>query len=640
MRLIAPLLAWLVLGTPAFAQEAAHHDAQVSLDPARGTVQIEDHIRVSGQGRATFALSPVFIIQSVTVDGRPQDTTHQDGRMRIDLGPDGTHDVRITTQATLTHQSQPLFLTAEGGFLGGNWLAHPVGHLATWVLNGETPSGQKWLTAGRLSAEDDAQDHYRARFTERRPSPPPILITGPFTITEHPSAAVRVRTYFHDELAPLAGGYLQDAAAYIQRYVQSIGPYPYDGFSIVSGVAPVGLGLPGMTYMGRRVLALPFIRTSSLPHEVLHNWWGNAVDVDYARGNWSEGLTTYLADHALAPRNGQDMRLEWLRNYAALPANRDEALTSFTSRTHDASQVVGYGKTAMVFHMLKMRVGDKAFTAALRDFYKTMHSRTAGWGDLQSAFEAASGQNLAAFFKAWVTRPGAPSLTLNNAHVEAQRTTFTLTQTQDGDVYPLTVPVHVDTPSGTQRFTVHMEQKSQAFTLDAKGKISALRIDPKFDVFRRLSLAETPAIFRDVTLNSRTRLLLPGTSAAAKSIARQLAARLLQRDVRESDLSLPLSGLTIVAGLDADVMAALTQSGFGPLPKAVATHSAARAFVRREGDGRTTLVVMAQDEESLARLARALPHYKGRSYVVLEAGKISAKGVWHITESPLARTFP
>lgn len=640
MRLIAPLIAWLVLGTPALAQEAAHHDAQVSLDPARGTVQVEDHIRVSGQGRTTFALSPAFIVQALSVDGQPQDGAHQDGRLRIDLGPDGTHEVRITTQATLPHQSQPPFLTAEGGFLGGNWLAHPVDHLATWVLNGETPRGQKWLTAGRLSAEDDTQDHYRARFTERRPSPLPILITGPFTISEHPSAAVRVRTYFHDELAPLADGYLQDAVAYIQDYAQSIGPYPYVGFSIVSGVAPVGLGLPGMTYMGRRVLALPFIRKTSLPHEVLHNWWGNAVEVDYARGNWAEGLTTYQADHALAANEGLDMRLGWLRNYAALPANRDEALTSFTSRTHDASQVVGYGKTAMVFHMLEMRVGDKTFTAALRDFYKTMRTRTAGWGDLQSAFEAASGQNLAAFFNDWVTRPGAPSLTLDNVHVEAQRVAFTLSQTQDGDAYPLIVPVHVDTPSGPQRFTVHMEQKSQTFTLDAKGKISALRIDPKFDVFRRLSRAETPAIFRDVTLSPRTRLLLPTTSAEAKSIARQLAARLLQRDVRETDLGQPLSGLTIVAGLDADVMAVLTQSGFGPLPKAVATHSAARAFVQRDDGGRTTLVVMARDAQSLARLARALPHYKSRSYVVLEAGKISAKGVWDITQSPLTRTFP
>ena len=46
------------------------------------------------------------------------------------------------------------------------------------------------------------------------------------------------------------------------------------------------------------MLRLPFIRASSLGHEVLHNWWGNGVLVDYARGNWSEGLTTFMADYA------------------------------------------------------------------------------------------------------------------------------------------------------------------------------------------------------------------------------------------------------------------------------------------------------------------------------------------------------
>ncbi len=639
MRFLASLLAWLVLSTSAWAQEAIHHDAEITLDPAHGTIDIDDQIRITGQGPTPFALSPAFTVQALTVDGQPQTPAHTDGRLRIDLGPPGAHDVRITTQATFPGQNQPPFLTTEGGFLAGPWLAHPKGRLATWFLNGETPGSQKWLTAGTLMSENDAADHYRARFGEHRPSPLPMLITGPFTITESPSAAVRVRTYFHAELNPLAEGYLQDTTEYIQRYVQSIGPFPYDGFSIVSGVAPVGWGLPGMTYMGRRVLALPFIRHSSLPHEVLHNWWGNAVEVDYTSGNWSEGLTTYMADHALAPVGGRDMRLGWLRNFAALPAQSDAPLTAFTSRTHDASQVVGYGKTAMVFHMLKIRLGDEVFTTALRAFYKNMRARTAGWVDVQREFEAASGQDLNAFFESWVTRPGAPALKLSDARVLGTDLTFTLSQTQDGDVYPLTVPVHVETQDGDQRVTVHMEQKRQTFSLKFKGKVTTLRIDPEFDVFRRLSRAETPAIFRDVTLSGDTLLMLPGESSEAKTIARGLAARLLQQGVKEIDSARPLGKMTMIAGLDADVEAVLKTSGL-PLPAAVASPTDGRAFVHRGGDGRTTLVVMARDVASLARLARALPHYKGRSYIVLESGKITAKGVWDVTASPLGRTFP
>jgi hypothetical protein len=54
--------------------------------------------------------------------------------------------------------------------------------------------------------------------------------------------------------------------------------------------------MPSFTLLGSRVIRLPFILYSSYPHEILHNWWGNSVYVDYARGNWSEGLTSYLAE--------------------------------------------------------------------------------------------------------------------------------------------------------------------------------------------------------------------------------------------------------------------------------------------------------------------------------------------------------
>ena len=52
------------------------------------------------------------------------------------------------------------------------------------------------------------------------------------------------------------------------------------------------------------MLRFPFILTSSYPHEILHNWWGNSVFVDYATGNWCEGLTAYLADHLIQEQRG------------------------------------------------------------------------------------------------------------------------------------------------------------------------------------------------------------------------------------------------------------------------------------------------------------------------------------------------
>lgn len=64
-------------------------------------------------------------------------------------------------------------------------------------------------------------------------------------------------------------------------------------------------------------MRLPFIPYTSLPHEILHNWWGNRVWVDYEKGNWSEGLTAYLADHWMKERRGkgEQYRLKALQRY-------------------------------------------------------------------------------------------------------------------------------------------------------------------------------------------------------------------------------------------------------------------------------------------------------------------------------------
>ena len=81
--------------------------------------------------------------------------------------------------------------------------------------------------------------------------------------------------------------------------------------------------MPTLTYLGIDVLRLPFIRATSLGHEVLHNWWGNGVYPDWQSGNWSEGLTTFLADYAYKEEESEaaarEMRIGWLRDYAAVP---------------------------------------------------------------------------------------------------------------------------------------------------------------------------------------------------------------------------------------------------------------------------------------------------------------------------------
>lgn len=100
--------------------------------------------------------------------------------------------------------------------------------------------------------------------------------------------------------------------------------------------------------------------------------------------------------------------------------------------------------------------------------------------------------------------------------------------------------------------------------------------------------------------------------------------------------ALPFKGTLIVAGLKADVLPFLQQSGLPRPPASLDATAQALAYVVREASGRTTLVAMADDAATLALLARALPHYKRRSFAVMHAGRVSDKGTWPAPPGPLA----
>ena len=166
-------------------------------------------------------------------------------------------------------------------------------------------------------------------------------------------------------------------------------------------------------------LQLPFIKYTSLGHEIAHCWWGNGVYVDYAEGNWSEALTTYVADYLFkemkSKRAALDYRRQWLRNFSTLakPEN-DFPLDRFVSRHNPVSKAVGYDKGAMVFHMIRRTLGEAAFWNALRDVYRQRRFQTTSWSDLQRAFEARGQRSLQRFFDQWIHRKGAPRFSIQD----------------------------------------------------------------------------------------------------------------------------------------------------------------------------------------------------------------------------------
>ena len=62
---------------------------------------------------------------------------------------------------------------------------------------------------------------------------------------------------------------------------------------------------------------------------------------------------------------------------------RDFPLAEFRSRHSAATEAVGYGKTLMVFHMLRRKLGDDRFRAWAAGFYREMRGRKASFADVR-----------------------------------------------------------------------------------------------------------------------------------------------------------------------------------------------------------------------------------------------------------------
>lgn len=650
----AAVLLGLALAAPGVAAAPApHHDIEVRLDPADRRLVVTDRLRISGGGPTAFRLGQGFELTGLAVDGRPTDPGRSGDRVWVDLGRDGEHEVVFDYRGRLAPlPEEPRFrgetgavADPRGSFLPGFAGWYPVtadGSRFTYRVAVEVPEPQRAVVPGRLVAESTSGGRYRAVFVGEAPADDITLIAGPYEVAERFLDGIRLRAYFDPSIAAMAGEYLDLAAGYIDRYGESIGDYPFSGFSIVSGPLPVGLGFPGLTYIGTRVLRLPFVRDRSLGHEVLHSWWGNGVAVDYRTGNWAEGLTTYMADYAYAgdrsPAEAQRMRLGWLRDYAALPEERDRPAVEFVANLHQASQVIGYNKVALVFHMLRAELGGPAFDSGLRRFWKRWKFRTAGWNHLRRAFEDASGRDLGGFFDQWLRRAGAPLLRLGPVEVARRQGGYriVLTLAQDSPTYDLKVPVSVTTEAGERRFTVAIEGPESRHPIDVEARPLALAVDPGFDLFRRLDPSEAPPILRDATLDRATVTVIAAGDPAARAAARDLAGRLLDTPPRFAATATDLPpGPLLVVGTSAEVATLLAAAGLPGVPQPLAGRGTARVWAGRPAGGAALVVVAAADAGSLAALLRPLPHYGGMGYLVFEGSKALDKGVWPSAGGPL-----
>eukprot|EP00903_Cladosiphon_okamuranus_P002282 g2280.t1 len=633
-----------------------HHDLRVELNPETGSITVKDAITVDGREQLFLRFADWMTLDGISQNGKSTEgVVHGDGLV-VSLDDAERQTVTVSLSGTVpalaqTGRSRDLpnaFAGSEGAFLSGyaGWFPYVGDKVISYRLKVSVPAPFHAVSSGTVIGETTVGGRNTALFEKDLSLEPPSLFAGPYEVNVRSVDGITLRTYFPERLSGYADQYLETAGRYLSDFSIDIGAYPYTDFHIISSPLPVGLGYPNLTYIGEMIVPMPFMQGQSLAHEILHNWWGNGVHVDYGSGNWAEGLTTYMADYGLARDKGPDaarqMRLGWLRDYAALPPERDQAVNRFISKRHQAAQVVGYNKTAHIFHMLEGEIGSDAFAQGIRRFWSGNKFKIAGWTDLQSAFEATSGEDLEWFFTQWIERPGAPTVAVTDVQIERDSggyvTSFTVKQS--APAFRLRLPVELETQSEAFRRPTTIEDLSTTLRFETKDRPTRIKIDPDFDLFRHLLPGESPPILRDVTLASAVDVVVLDDKLSADD-AMAAAPGMVDRGtkLRLSDDYRTGQGPALVVGSLESLEKFAAKNGLARLPSLISQAGAA-AWADETESGDPVLLVFVDGKPGLRTVGRALRHYGRQSFVVFADGLAIDRGIWPGGESPLSISLP
>jgi len=711
---------------PAEAKEFLHHDLNVSLSPTLHKLEVSDTLTLTADlvralqdnKKIHFLLhgnlKPVSVPDNIVLQ-------EETGKLKSEFFGINTAKFEITKKIPLTHFSlrlkkndkktpvphsvpysitltysgiinhpimqsgaeyargfseTPGIIDAEGSYLAGAsfWVPWFNDGLMTFKLETVIPDPFDTVSQGTRIKHQNENGRRITIWESPEPMDEIYLSAAKFYEYGLKVGKTDIQAFLRSKDEGLANKYLETTGQYLEMYEKLIGPYPYSKFALIENFWETGYGMPSFTLLGAKIIRFPFILHSSYPHELLHNWWGNSVFVDYLKGNWCEGLTAYMADHLIKEQRGQgeSYRKTTLQGYTHYAAGKKEEfpLTQFKARYDALSSAIGYGKTMMLFHMLRMEVGDEVFTKAMQHFYKNNKFIRADFHHMRRSFDTVTGKDFTAYFKQWVTRTGAPELRIKSATLGAAPNNksllkLTLEQVQDAAAYALKVPVAItssESADGKSEAVIKlldMNQKVQSYELEFKNPPLIVEVDPQFDIFRKLHINEIPPVLSSAFGAEAVLILLPTEENAdlaaayaqlAESWADESNGKITIKQDKEVPV-LPVDKAVWIIGRN-NRHTGVIQTGIKGLPvkmksSGLSIENKPLAFddrsiiisVKNPGNPSQVVVFLTADRTAaVPGLGRKLPHYGSYSYLAFEGDEPSnlLKGQWPAVDSPLS----
>jgi aminopeptidase N len=368
-----------------------------------------------------------FEISRLEVDGHPSSFTRMD-----------THELVITPHTALTQNQDfiveidysgvPQTVVDPDGSSEG-WVKRPDGAFvvnepqgspgwfpvnddpndkATFDFAIAVPEGKTALANGVLTSSVVEDGWTTWRWSMRDPISPYLTTAtnGDFTFTID---ALADGTPFYRAIAPgRSGTNLARIPEIHTLFDELYGPYAFDATGGIVDQGGVGYALETAT-KANYDSANPGL--STVVHEVAHEWFGNAVTLSNWRDIWlNEGFARWSEWIWTERTGGATAAATFRANYNSRTEAYWTQPPADLGGPADMFDDPAYRRGAMTLQALRETIGEADFFALLRTWYAEYRYGNASTADLIAVAERVSGDELDAFFAAWLYAPSRPPL--------------------------------------------------------------------------------------------------------------------------------------------------------------------------------------------------------------------------------------
>jgi len=373
----------------------------------------------------------------------------------------------------------------------GRWFP-TVGYMTdrvTMELHIRVPQGMRVVASGSQGASKtvtlaNGKDGDQYDFNWSKPGFPGTVIAGRYGA---PIAAGGTKIYLTLAHQQFAKQLAETAAKEFDFFTDSFGAAETSHVNVVElpdDTLPATWAPEVAAIMGRTVSDKSGIRL--LANTLAHQWWGSEVSPRSLNDAWiTNGMARYGELMFVEDESGKKAMSTALVDVSAGALAYDSIPLSSISRLSPFSpefQSMTLEKGAMIFHMLRWEIGDKAFLATLKGALSQYTDSSMRSADFEKVAAEVSGQQLTPFFAQWVDGTGAPQF--NNKYAvyrlgnnKGFRTIGEIGQ--DLDLFNMPVELRVETDGKTETKRIDIVGTDTQFVMDTFGRPRRISIDPQ-----------------------------------------------------------------------------------------------------------------------------------------------------------------